>query len=213
MADALYLSLWYPNFQTASLGPAVLGVLRQFALIGAVPERRSARIHAAAVYPLSWNEAPIYQKIYDESETEDGEPGAPPEQAVPAAFEYLHDDYAYEFELEWLLWTPESELGLDPVWRQEPTRIRVVAFGPQFDDATYEQNGQVRIDLGLDTPFLEEELPFDSEAAAHIRDNVAQLVALATSISQNCGVSSRLLWSESGETLSEKLSSRLQQVQ
>jgi hypothetical protein len=208
MADVLYLSLWYPNFRTSSLPPATLGVLRQFALIGAAGEEPAPRIHAAAVYPLSWNEAPVYQRVYD---AEDGE-AATPEQAIPAAFEYLHDDYAFEFELRWPLWIPEAEGGLDPIWRREPTRVRVVSFGPEFDDASYEQNGQVRIDLGLDTPFLEEEVDLDPEAARHIHDNIAQVVALAAAISKNCGISSRLLWSESGESLAEKLVSRLQQV-
>ena len=204
MADVLYLSLWYPNFRSGSLGPALLGVLRQFAVIGAAEDAPSPRIHAAAVYPLSWNEAPVYQRVYD---AEDGEAAAA-EQAIPAALEYLHDDYAYEFEIDWPLWAPDAEGGLDPIWRREPSRVRIIGFGPEFDDASYEQNG-----LGLDTPVLEEVEVLDPETARHIRENIAQLLALATAISKNCGISSRLLWSESGESLAEKLVARLQQVQ
>jgi hypothetical protein len=205
MADELYLSLWYPNFRTSSLGPALLGVMHQFALINGTG--RSPRVHAAAAYPISWNESPVYQRIYEDNEDE-----ATPELAVPPALEMLHDDYAYEFELRWDLWSPVSEGGLDPVWVKEPHEVRIVGYGPEFDDGAYEQNGQIRLDFGLDSPFLQDELELDGEAAAHIRENVKLLVDLTNAIQKHCGISSRLLWSDSGESLAQKLIARLQQV-
>jgi hypothetical protein len=209
MADELYLSLWYPNFSTTSLGPALLGVMHQFALIhrSGNGSGRSPRVHAAAAYPISWNEPPVYQRIYEESEED-----AAPEIAVPAALELLHDDFAYEFELSWELWAPESEDGLDPVWKKGPYEVRIVGYGPDFDDGSYEQNGQIRIDFGLDSPFLQDELALDDEAAAHIRENVKLLVEFTNAVQKNCGISSRLLWSDSGESLAQKLIARLQQV-
>jgi hypothetical protein len=211
MADELYLSLWYPNFSAPSLGPALLGVMHQFALVvvatGAAAtagEGRVPRVHAAAAYPISWNEAPVYQRI--------DEPEAAPQFAVPAALENLHEDFAYEFELRWDLWAPESEGDLDPVWRKQPHEVRIVGYGPEFDEGAYEQNGQIRIDLGLDTPFLQEEVELDNEAAAHIRENVKLLVDFTNAVQKNCGISSRLLWSDSGESLARKLIARLQQV-
>ncbi len=208
MADQLFLSLWYPNFRMAALGPAILGVLRQFSVIEAAPGD-AASVHAASVYPISWSETPVYTRVYDENE----EDLARPALAVPEAMEQLHEDFAYEFEVEWELWQPEQGGGLDPVWRREPARVRVVGFGPEFDEGAYETNGQVRIGFGLDTPFLQEEVELDDEAAARVRENVAQLVALVRAIEKNCGIASRLLWSESGESLAEKLIARLQQVQ
>ena len=207
MADQLFLSLWYPNFRTGALGPAILGVLRQFALIGSVPGD-APLILAASAYPLQWSETPIYNRVYLEDEAEQ----ALPAQAVPEAMAQLHEDFAYEFEIEWQLWQPETESGLDPVWRQAPSRVRVVGFGPEFDEAAFETNGQVRIGFGLDTPFLQEEVELDAQAAAKVRENIAQLVALVRAIEKNCGISTRLLWSESGESLAEKLIARLQQV-
>ncbi len=208
MADELYLSLWYPNFRTSSLGPALLGVMHQFALIDALGSAgRAPRVHAAAAYPISWNESPVYQRIYEDNEDE-----ASPELAVPPALEMLHDDYAYEFELRWGLWAPVSEGGLDPVWMKEPHEVRIVGYGPEFDDGAYEQNGQIRLDFGLDSPFLQDELNLDDEAAVHIRENVKLLVDLTNAIQKHCGISSRLLWSDSGESLAQKLIARLQQV-
>lgn len=203
MADQLYLSLWYPNFRLTSLGPALLGVMRQFSIVSG-----SRMIKAAAAYPISWNEAPAYQRIYDEDEVE----AAAPEQAVPEALGLLHDDFAYEFELAWELWAPEQAGDLDPIWRKEPRVVRIIAYGPEFDDGAYEQNGQIRVDFGVDTPFLFEEVDLDPEAAAHVKENVQMLVDFTNGVQQHCGISTRLLWSESGESLAQKLIARLQQV-
>jgi hypothetical protein len=203
MADRLYLSLWFPNFRLAALAPAIVSVLKQFGEVG-----RSPRVHAAAAYPISWSETPFYQRIYEEEEVQE----SAPEQAVAEATQILHDDFAYEFELPWDLWVVETVGGLDPTWKQEPVMVRVVGFGPQFDEGAYEQNGQVRVDFGLDTPFLLEELELDQVGAEHIKRNVQKLVEVTNAIQENCGISSRLLWSDSGENLAQKLIARLQRV-
>lgn len=203
MADQLYLSLWFPNFRLEGLAPALVSVIRQFDAVGA-----SSRVSAAAAYPISWNEAPVYQRIYDADESEQ----AIPELAVAAATELLHDDYAYEFELRWELWTPEVGGGLDPVWKKAPNPVRVVGFGPEFDEGAFEQNGHIRIDFGLDTSFLQEDVDLDPESAQKVHQNVQLLVDFTNAVQENCGISSRLLWSESGENLAQKLIARLQRV-
>jgi hypothetical protein len=198
MADRLYLSLWFPNFRLPALAPAMVSVLKQF----------TGRVHAAAAYPISWNETPFYQRIYEEDEVQE----SAPERAVAGATQILHDDFAYEFELKWDLWVPETVGELDPTWKQEPVIVRVVGFGPHFDEGAYEQNGQVRVDLGLDTPFLLDEIELDQLGAEHVKRNVQKLVEVTNAIQENCGISSRLLWSESGENLAHKLIARLQRV-
>ena len=203
MADRLYLSLWFPNFRLPALAPAIVSVLKQFGGPG-----HSPRVHAAAAYPISWNEPPFYQRIYEEDEVQE----SVPERAVAEATEILHDDFAYEFELKWDLWVAETVGGLDPTWKQEPVVVRVVGFGPQFDEGAYEQNGQVRVDFGLDTPFLLEEIDLDQVDAEYIKRNVQKLVEVTNLIQENCGISSRLLWSDSGENLAQKLIARLQRV-
>jgi hypothetical protein len=203
MADRLYLSLWFPNFRLQSLATAMVSVIKQFSGDGSEP-----RVHAAAAYPLSWNEAPLYQRIYEKDEVQE----SAPERAVAAATESLHDDYAYEFEIKWDLWQAETVGGLDPTWKQEPVTVRVVGFGPEFDDGAYEQNGHVRVDFGLDTPFLQDEVDLDEVNAEYIKRNVQRMVDVTNAIQQNCGISSRLLWSDSGENLAQKLIARLQRV-
>jgi hypothetical protein len=203
MADQLYLSLWFPNFRLEGLAPALVSVIRQFAVVGG-----SSRIAAATAFPISRTEAPAYQRIYSENELED----SIPELAVAAATELLHDDFAYEFDLVWELWSPEVGGGLDPVWKKMPSRVTVIGFGPEFDDGAYEQNGHIRVDFGIDTPFLHEDVDLDREAISRVKENVQMLVAFTNAVQQHCNISSRLLWSESGESLAQKLVDRLQRV-
>ncbi|MFZ0661609.1 MAG: hypothetical protein WAM66_02865 [Acidobacteriaceae bacterium] len=206
MADQLYLSLWYPNFRLTALPAALEKVMELFGTVAG-----SSRVKAAVVYPISWNEAPVYQRIYDEEHEPDVE-ASQPREAIPAAIELLHDDFAYEFELMWELWAAEGGAGLDPIWKKEPSVVRVTGYGPEFDEGAYEQNGHVRVDFGPDTPFLQEDVELDQEGAEYVKQNVQMLVNFTNAVQQHGGISTRLLWSESGESLVQKLIARLQSV-
>ncbi len=291
MADQLYLSLWFPNFRLETLPAALISVMRQFALIsGPLNDPQTKRVQAAAAYPISFSEAPAYQRLYvtDERAEDNQDTSASIiETAVQEATEILHDDMAYEFEMKWRLWTPDSGPGspnysadasltldpagrLDTLWRPHPTTVKFLGFAPHFDDASFEQNGHIRIDFGLDYPWvlddedetaeteqnerprsrkssaLEQDeneidddegaqhpgsnlIAFDSasrrnaqstgdtagslsEAAQYIQRNVEMLLAFTLSVEKHCGISSRLLWTESGEPLAEKLIARLQRL-
>ena len=103
----------------------------------------------------------------------------------------------------------------DSPWRLRPHTVRILGFGPNFDVAGYEQNGHLLVDFGLDTPWVLETLgdqPLDFPAQLHIQQNVEKLLAFTLLVEKNCGISSRLLWTESGEPLAEKLIARLQRV-
>ena len=239
MADQLYLSLWFPNFRFETLPGALVSVMRQFALISGSTYPAGKRVHAASVYPISFTEAPTYQRIYvNDARAEENQDttGSIIESAVAEATEQLHDDMAYEFEMRWLLWSPEvnpiteaqpnpyletdpdteyESAALDTLWKLQPATVRILGLGPQFDDASFEQNGHIRIDFGLDTPWLAETLAdedLNEDATKHIQQNVEMLLAFTLSVEKNCGISSRLLWTESGEPLAQKLIDRLQRV-
>jgi len=215
MADTLYLSLWYPNLRLAAIADKLTAVLGAFAKHGG-----EARVYSATVWPVSWSESPVFQKVYGY-----GERGLEPRQAVEDALELLHEDYAYEFQVGWTLWEPElpqqpgpvaADRGLEvvtptvePRWAREQRLVRVTGYGPLFDEGAYEQDGHIRIDFGSDAAFLDEEIELDATAARHVEENVRQLVELTTAVEKESGATARLLWSELGESLAQRLAARL----
>jgi hypothetical protein len=199
MSDTLYLSLWYPNLRLAALPDKLSAVLGAFAAHGG-----EATVYAATVWPIDWTETPIFQRVYGH-----GERGVPPAFAVEEALELLHDDYAYEFQIAWSLWELEVRAGYDPRWVREPRLVRVTGYGPMFDEGAYEQDGHIRVDFGSDTPFLAEDADLNSVGAWHVEENVRQLVALTAAVEQASGATARLLWSELGESLAQRLAARL----
>ena len=203
MSDTLYLSLWYPNLRLAALPDKLTAVLGAFAAHGGEP-----RVYAARVWPVSWSESPVFQLVYGRSGGGTGG-GAEPRLAVEQALELLHDDYAYEFQIGWSLWELETTGELDPRWVREPRLVRVTGYGPLFDEAAYEQDGHIRVDFGSDAPFLEEGVELDSVAARHVEENVRQLVELTAAVEKGSGATARLLWSELGESLAQRLAVRL----
>lgn len=197
MADSLYLSLWFPSFDTDDILPRTLAVLKQFPFSTERPG-----ISGIALHPVSWNEATVLERRF--------RPGIEPEQAVDIASDLLHDDYAYVFDVYWDLWTLP-----DPTrdWILQPAPVKLIAHGVEFDESSFEQEGHIQVDFGLDSPFLQEEVQLTTAAEARVRANVQKLVEFTTKAEKNSGASARLLWSESEENLAQKLISRLQRVQ
>lgn len=196
MPDPLYLSLWFPSFETDDILPYLLAILKQFPFSAERPG-----ISGIALNPVSWNEATILERRF--------RPGIDPEQAVDIASDLLHDDYAYTFDAHWDLWTlPDSH-----DWILQPTSIKFIARGLDFDQGSYQEEGHIQVDFGPDTPFLQEEVHLTTAAEAKVRANVQKLVDFTANTEKNSGASARLLWSESEENLAQKLISRLQRVQ
>ena len=208
MSDTLYLSLWYPNLRLEALADKLTAVLGAFAAHGG-----ESGVYAATVWPVSWSEPPVFQRVWGRMGPQ---PGIEPRQAVQEALELLHDDYAYEFQIDWSLWELEAPAAgadegadFDPRWVHTPRRVRVTGFGPLFDEGTYEQEGHIRVDFGSDAPFLEEGAELDAAAVRHVEENVRRLVELVRAIEENSGATARILWSELGESLAQRLAARL----
>lgn len=197
MADPLYLSLWFPSFAEQDMMVHALAVLRQFPFSAARPG-----ITYLAVHPVSWNEATVLERRFS--------PGVSPEDAVNVASDLLHEDYAYAFDASWDLWTPDTS---GKQWKLEPSRVRLVVQGPEFEERASEATGQIEVDFGLDTPFLQEQLELDSEAENRVRANVHKLVDFTNKVEKNAQANARLLWSDSDDNLAQKLIARLQKVQ
>ncbi|HEY7098571.1 MAG TPA: hypothetical protein VH437_17725 [Terriglobales bacterium] len=197
MADPLYLSLWFSSFDTEDILPRVLAVMQQFPFSSVQPG-----VTYVAMHPVSWNEATVLEDRF--------RPGIPPVEAVNFAADLLHEDYAYVFEAYWDLWNLSEETK---DWVLVPSLVKFIARGIEFDEGSFEEEGHIQIDFGMDSAFIQEQLTLTSAAEAKLRANVQKLVDFTTRLDQNAGAKARLLWSESEENLAQKLISRLQKVQ
>ena len=197
MSDPLYLSLWFPDFSGPEMLPHAFAVLQQFPF-----SKQRPGISYFAVHPISWDEATVLERRFPT--------GIDPGQATLIAAELVHDDYAYVFEGHWDLWTPDES---NANWVLEPAVVKFIVQGEEFDEGSYQQTGHIEVDFGLDSYFLQPETFLSDQTRAKIRDNVAKLVEFSVYVEKNSGTSARLLWSESEESLAQKLIARLQKVQ
>jgi hypothetical protein len=196
LADPLYLSLWFPSFDVEEMLPRVLSVMRQFPFSSQQPG-----VTGVALHPVSWNEPTILERQF--------KPGIAPELAVLIASDLLHEDYAYVFDAAWDLWIFDNE---QRQWVLNPSPVRFLVHGEEFAEGTYREEGQIQVDFGLDSPFLQEQLQLTPEAEERVRLNVQKLVDFTSKAEKNSGADSRLLRSESEENLAQKLIARLQKV-
>jgi hypothetical protein len=197
VADALFLSLWFPSFELDEMLPRALAVMHQFPFSAA-----QSGIGYVAMHPVSWNEPTIFEQRF--------RPGVPPEEAIVLAADLLHEDYAYVFEAFWDLWifSPEEQ-----DWVLQPSLVKFLVHGVQFEEGINQHEGHVEVDFGIDSPFLQDEVQLTSEAETRVRTNVQKLVDFTNKAEKSSGASGRLLWSESEENFAQKLISRLQRVQ
>jgi len=199
MADSLNFSLWFPGFHEAEMLPRTVSVMRQF-LFSEIREG----ITYLSVHPVAWSEPTVLERRFD--------PGISPEEAAEIAGEFAHDDFGFVFEAFWDLWVPNDEATGNP-WVRRPVAVRFVVHGVQFDEGIYADDGHIEVDFGLDTPFLFEGLELSAINEEHVRFNVAKLIAFTLAVQNNCGLSGRVLWSESENNLAQKLIAQLQQTQ
>ncbi len=196
MPDPLYLSIWFSAFEVDDMLPHALAVMRQFSFSVAQPG-----ITYLALHPVSWTEPTILERRFT--------PGVSPEEAVLIASDLLHEDYAYRFEALWDLWILDEK----GEWTLRPSPVQFLVHGVEFDDGVYQQEGQIQVDLGLDAPFLQEDVQLTIEGAARVKANVQKLVEFTSKVEKNSGANARLLWSESEQNFAQKLIARLQRVQ
>jgi len=196
MSDPLYLSLWFSDFSGPAMLPHILAVLQQFPF----SEQRPG-VTYVAVQPVSWNEASVLERRFS--------PGIPPQDAVIVAADLVHDDYAYVFDAYWDMWTVDGTGKWSLVARQ----VKVIAQGEEFEDGVQQETGHIQIDFGLDSLFVQEEAELTDESQARIRENVLRLIEFTKKLEMHTRATSRRLWSESDESLPQKLIARLQRVQ
>lgn len=196
MPDPLYLSLWFADFSGPAMLPHILAVLQQFPF----SEQRPG-ITYVAVQPVSWIEASVLERRFS--------PGITPQEAVVVAADLVNDDYAYIFDMYWDMWTVEAS----GKWSLMPSPVKIIAQAEEFEDGVQEETGHIQVDFGLDSLFIQEGVELNNESQSHIRENVLRLIEFTKKVEMHSRAISRRLWSESAESLPQKLIARLQRVQ
>lgn len=197
MPDTLYLNLWFGDSELVEMLARSVSVMRQFPFSTQLPG-----VTNVAVHPMSWGEPTLLEESF--------RPGLSPEDAATIAAGLPHEDYAYVFEANWDLWAPSAPHA---EWTLQPSLVKFIVRGDEFEAAESGTQGEVQVDFGLDTPFLHEELQLSPELESRVKTNVQKLVDFTTKVENNSRAKTRLLWSESEENLAQKLISRLQRVQ
>jgi len=196
MPDPLYLSLWFSDFNGPAILPHILAVFQQFPF----SEQRGG-ITYVSVQPVSWNEASVLERRFS--------PGIAAEEALVVAADLIHDDYAYVFDAYWDLWAPD-EAGQ---WGLVPSRVKFIVQGEEFEEGVQKESGHIQIDFGLDSLFVQEGVALTDETQVKLRSNLGKLIEFTKKLEVNTRATSRRLWSESEESLPQKLIARLQKVQ
>ncbi len=197
MGDSLYLSLWFSDAELVEILPRALSVMRQFPF-----SEKEPGITYLAIHPVSWGEATVLEQRFN--------PGVPPEHAILLASDLLHEDYAYAFEAAWDLWVFDEK---QKQWTSKPSLVKFLVYGENFEDGISEQEGQVMVDFGFDSPFLQDDrsLKLEDEDEEKLRVNLRKLVEFGVRAEKASTPNRRLLWSESEDVdLARKLIARLQ---
>lgn len=195
MSDAIHLSLWFPEQHETRILPRLAEAL------GLFPASAGQEgVLALRVLPIDWTESPALDERFPTP--------LPLEEALPLVEEFVHEDFAFEFELAWDLWQWDGEK-----WTKAPSRVVIIALGDQFADGVVREQGHLLFDLGSDELFLAENAPLNDETRHKVQLNIAQLLALTHRLQAEMRPSARLLWSEDDSDLAQKLIARLQHVQ
>ena len=198
MGDRVYLSLWLDEFSTEAMLPAWAMALAEFPVSSLSPG-----IRELAVYPFQWGEIPVLEQSFQE--------GSGVGESVALAAEFLHEDYAYEVDLNWDVWVPREPGSLDQ-WEKVAQTVSVACLGPQFEDEDTADHPHLLLDLGLDSIFLPDDVDQDvlkealeGVAGSCYRENIALLLGYVQKLEKILPVGRRLLWSASGEDLAERI--------
>ena len=199
MAELVYLDLWINNFSESNMLQHWGSVLAEFPVSATSPG-----VWSLAIYPIYWSETPVLQHSFQE--------GADVEHVAGLAGEWLHADCAYEVEMNWDLWL-QTSAEAPGKRRQVPSPVSLVCFGKEFEDGGEEGRCDLQVNFGLDYAFVPvpDELthlqgsPEMEIVRQRTQENIQQLLGFVRRLERKLPVAKKLLWSESGENLAEKI--------
>jgi hypothetical protein len=181
VGDHVFLLLWLHGYSPLAMPVYLEKILRTFPFSRLSPEG-TFRIQA-----VSFTEPPVREEVLEDVA------GAAAD-LIEESRQVLQPDSALQIECWWDLWRREEDWGLRP----SPVDIHV--YGPEFER---EQGEQVRIDAGPETLYVPDASKGESLRPAG--SNVRSLVRLAGDLESALFVERRVLVSESGVNLAERI--------
>jgi len=180
MEDPLFLSLWLRGFSSLALPVYFRKLMAAFPMSKLEPYARFR------IVPLSWAEPPMLE--------EDFEPDSGLVELSAMVQEHLHNDCAYQAETRWDLWH-----WAGGEWTLKPSRVVLDLYGGAFES---EPGEHIRIDFGPESRFLPEP---HSDNLRPVQSNIRSLLHFSRDLEEALAIERRLLWSENGENLADRL--------
>ena len=187
MADQLYLSYWIAGFTEHTMLRFYEKALRLFPV-----SRLNQNASTLRITPIALSEPALYEQALA--------PGFTVDEVIASAQAFLHADCAYELDTSWDLWQREGD------WQLQPSRVSLFCFGPEFER---DMGENLRVDFGIDANFLPRtDVP---KALTTAQSNIRSLLKFVHDLDDALNASRRQLWTESGETFSDRLQSVLEE--
>ena len=130
--------------------PHALAVMRQFPFSAQQPG-----ISYLAVHPVSWNEPTILEQRF--------RPGVPQKRRCLLALRFAARRLC--LCVRSLSGIFGSSVRTDEQWTLQPSLVKFLVHGLEFDEGFFTGAGHIQVDFGLDSPFLHEDVPLTAEAA------------------------------------------------
>lgn len=186
MANRVTLSCWVSGYTAENMLVNFEKALWRF------PFSRLAGLAQLTIYAVDYSEAPVEEEVF----------GADSDAAdiIEACREFAHPDCAFELEAAWDLWQlVDGEMQL------RPSRVLITCFAPEFPSDIGEN---LRVDLGPEDLYLPPE-DDDGMWLRAIQSNIRSVLHLAEDWGETLKLDRRLLWSEEGDNLAERLHAAL----
>jgi hypothetical protein len=190
VTDQLFLSIWLNRKGKSRRLREFEKLLRLFPF-----SQREQPQSIASILAIDTTEPPLLERPINRPVDID--------DVIETFAEYSGADLAYSFESWWDLWIYDDERDND--WKLAPARVLLSCFGPDFNSGTEgdtEKQEDLRIDFGVDSRYLPNELP---GSARLVESNVKSLLRLVHEIDSALPIELRRLQSESGENFAERL--------
>jgi hypothetical protein len=184
MADRIYLSYWLRGFTEYNMLATFEKAPRKF------PYSRMKPDVIIRSFAIDLNEPPQLEHRFEEA--------ADPLSFIQLFREFEHADCAYQVQAWWDLWRFDAD------WSLSPLPVTITLFGPMFPSDLGEQ---LLFEFGLDSQFIPD--PSTGPNLTPVRSNIRSLLHLDEDLRKTLPVERRMLWSESGESLAERLQATL----